>query len=505
MSESETIYVETQSSQNLPAVADDFPANHVTSSQSAKSATQTVLVDPGEDYPVNALGDVLGSVAREIHEGVQCPKGIAGQSSLAAGALAAQGHYNIEIDGRIRPLSLNCLTIAESGERKSTADEIALSPVLEVQKEWLKQFTEDKQGFELDMEVYKHSKSEIMKNGGDQESLRADTRNLLVPEQPREPILLSQEPTLEGLLKSFHFGLRSQGLFSDEGGMFFGGFGMKPEHVLKTISGFSKFWDGSPINRTRAGQGESFMLDGVRLSSHLMIQPVIAGLLHNNPLFSEQGYLARFLMVNAAPLAGTRLYRPSNPRDSVAFTRYKEVMQRLLLTGINSNPDAELGTLGLDKQAMELWIETYNSIERELGKGCDLVAIKPTASKMAENIARIAGILAVFDEVTAIGVQHMGNAAILGSYYLDQAQAFTYSVKVDAKLDKALELEEWIRKLPRKVFSADDVSKTPRRITDRSVPFARGLLEVLVFNGRLTVTKHNTLGKPCEWTVYSDV
>ncbi len=110
MSRVETVHVPVPSSQRQPTTADRERRLNVASSQSAKSATDV------EDYPLEALGDVLGPIAKEIHKCVQCPKGIAGQSILAAAALASQGHYNIEIDGRLSPLSLYCLT---SGKRRA--------------------------------------------------------------------------------------------------------------------------------------------------------------------------------------------------------------------------------------------------------------------------------------------------------------------------------------------------------------------------------------------------
>jgi hypothetical protein len=494
---------EGSSSHFQPGLADGLSPKLLASSQSAKSATQSF--PPLEEYPIEALGGVLGSVAREIEECVQCPAGTAGQSILAAGALAAQGHYDVEIDGRTIPLSLNCLTISESGERKSAADELALSPVHQVQKDRFKQFIEDQKSFDLEMDVYTHAKTQVLKKPGDQETLLAQTKSLRIPEQPREPILLSQEPTLEGLMKSFHRGPRSQGLFSDEGGSFFGGFGMKPEHTLKTISGFSKFWDGGPINRTRAGQGESFILDDVRLSSHLMIQPVVARLLQGNPLLIEQGYLARFLIVIAEPKAGTRFYQSKNPRESIAFANYDKVMQRLLTTGINENPNIDLDTLRLNREAMELWEVSYNKIERELGGNDDLSEIKPTASKMAENIARIAGVLAVFDDACVIEALHMKNAIVLGSYYLQQATTFVRNIDVEGKIAKAEELLAWLRKRPARLFHIDEVSNTPRPITNRSAPFTRELLAILVSEGWLDVIAYNTLEKPKEWRLLKDV
>jgi hypothetical protein len=65
---------------------------------------------------------------------------------------------------------------------------------------------------------------------------------------------ITEEPTLEGLQRSFRYGLASQGLFSDEGSQFFGGHAMNPDNALKTMSGLSKFWDGTPSDDAESAE-----------------------------------------------------------------------------------------------------------------------------------------------------------------------------------------------------------------------------------------------------------
>src|SRR5688572_33475243 len=47
---------------------------------------------PPSPYPLDALGPVLSAAAKRIHEVVQAPAALCGQSVLAAAALAAQQH-----------------------------------------------------------------------------------------------------------------------------------------------------------------------------------------------------------------------------------------------------------------------------------------------------------------------------------------------------------------------------------------------------------------------------
>lgn len=85
---------------------------------------------PAEPYPLEALGPILGPAVRSLHRIIQAPDALIAQSLLAAAALCVQPHANAIIDGRVLPLSLFCLTVGASGERKSAVDTLALKPVV---------------------------------------------------------------------------------------------------------------------------------------------------------------------------------------------------------------------------------------------------------------------------------------------------------------------------------------------------------------------------------------
>ena len=87
-----------------------------------------MLIEKEEDkpYPVDALGELLGGAVAAIASAVQVPDALAAQSILTAAAMASQPHANVLRAGQRIPLSLFGLTVAESGDRKSSADRLAL-------------------------------------------------------------------------------------------------------------------------------------------------------------------------------------------------------------------------------------------------------------------------------------------------------------------------------------------------------------------------------------------
>ena len=88
------------------------------------------LMHAARPYPVAALGPVLSNAANSIAARCQCASALAAQSVLAVASLAAQRLADVRLPyGQTRPLSLYFVTVAASGDRKTTADNEALIPV----------------------------------------------------------------------------------------------------------------------------------------------------------------------------------------------------------------------------------------------------------------------------------------------------------------------------------------------------------------------------------------
>jgi hypothetical protein len=277
-------------------------------------------IAPPPEYPVEALGPVLGEAAKAIAETVQAPPVIAAQSVLAAAAFLAQDKADIHHEGRTIPLSLFSLTIAASSERKSSCDRVAMRPVEDWQRERHAEYRDAEREYRDALEVHKaaraaaqHAAKAAKGQAHDSRAHAAALAELVEPEPPPHPQVICAEPTLEGLFRSFRYGRPSQALMTDEGGQFFGGHAMDEDRAMRTVSALSVYWDGRPIIRTRGAEGETHALHDRRLSAHLMVQPVIAAHVLGSRLLQEQGLLARFLVAEAGTIAGTRLkgrYRP---------------------------------------------------------------------------------------------------------------------------------------------------------------------------------------------------
>jgi hypothetical protein len=458
-------------------------------------------MEPPAPYPVDALGPLLGGAVKSIAKIVQVPPAMAAQSILAAASLAVQGLADVYRSGNKIPLSLFCLTVAESGDRKSAADKLALHEHEEFQKRELINYYKAMTTFTNDDAVYEKQRKQIL-NGKNKVGHSSDNEQLQALEdkrgsEPRHPLIFAQDATYEGLQKSLLQGVRSQGLLSNEGGQFFGGYSVRVENVLGTIAGLSKVWDGDVVSRTRASTNVPEIRYGCRLTVHFMIQPVVALQVLSNVLMQGQGFLPRFLVVWTPTLAGERLYQDFNPYENEHLQAFWQCMRGLLKPEVTTKEDEEpqRQKLELDDSAMAFWISEHDTIEVQLGRLGDMHDIKPMASKAAEMMLRIAGILAMVEQETVISVDLVKRAAEIMHWYLDEALRLVSPVKENPELVQAQRLLDWLVTKNWSEFDREKLCKSGPGWLRRTTKLRNDLLGELIARHWL-LTEDNKTFKP---------
>jgi hypothetical protein len=261
-----------------------------------------------------------------IHQKTRTPQAICAQSVLAAASLIMQSRSDVTLPfGQKRPLSNFFLSIAETGERKSTADSEAIRAIRDYEQKLSHRYQAEHDQWKNEQDVWEQERQRILHDKKHNANYQARKTYLdalgSAPSEPLLPMLLCEEPTLEGLCKLLQKAQPRIGVFSTEGGQFFGGYSMSEDHKLKTVSALSQIWDGVPIKRIRAGDGVSVM-SGRRVSMHLMVQPYIAQKVLSDPLLKNQGFLSRLLIIAPASSAGTRLYQQSSLEADQSLTNY---------------------------------------------------------------------------------------------------------------------------------------------------------------------------------------
>lgn len=408
---------------------------------------------PASPFPMAALGDILGGAARAIVDRVQCADALAASSVLSAASLATQAHADVVLPatGAARPLSLFLVTVAATGDRKSTADGEASRPMRkreerlrETYREALKDYRHAKRAY--DAAIAKAEKGAIdryeiedaLKAVGDE------------PQPPLQPILTTDEPTIEGLAKLFEKGQPSLGLFSDEGGTFLGGHALASENRLRTMAALSSLWDGAPMRRIRAGDGAT-ILPGIRLALHLMLQPQASAGLLADPMAADQGLLSRILVCGPASRAGARFQKTLAETTEPAFRHYEarilDLLERPLPLIEGTRNSLQPRRLAFDAKAAAAWGRLADEIERKLAPGGEYEPIRGFANKLAEHVARIAGVLTLVDnaEASAIDTPTLGRAAQIGDFYASEALRLFEAGAVSPEIQQAEKLLEWLQ------------------------------------------------------------
>lgn len=441
-------------------------------------------IDAPQSFPMDALGDILGNAAKTLHRIIQAPDAVCAQSVLGAAAVACQPFANIEIDGRTVPLSIFLLTVAESGDRKTATDNAALGPIYEYQKMLQAVYREDVVRYQNEHEQWEAKKKEALKDHANKQ--RFDERP---PIPPLRSLMLIDEPTYQGLIKYLSIGQPGIGLFSDEGGKFIGGHSMNRENQMQTIAGLSLFWDGKSVPWVRAGDGD-MILYGRRVSLHLMVQEVILEELMGNRLLENQGFLPRCLIAFPITTAGNRRYVEQNYREDPAFYRYQErinqLLDRKLPVGPLPAPQNELHprALYLTVEAKRIWVRFHDEIDKQLAPKQRLEFVKRFASKAAEHVLRLAGILAMIDEpdTNKIEEDYIERGIKLVNYYLSEILRIQGYLTINPELVLAQKtLEHFWDRGQKMVPLADVYQKGPSSI--RQAKKARDIMRILQEHG----------------------
>jgi hypothetical protein len=297
------------------------------------------------------------------------------------------------------------------------------------------------------------------------------------------------EPTFEGLTRLFAHGQPSLGIFSDEGGQFLGGHAMNSENRQKTLAALNDCWQGNPIRRTRGGDGH-LTLYGRRLAVHLMVQPGVARAFMADPLAADTGFLPRFLMCEPPSAIGTRMQANAR-RDDRALAGFAERLGRILESPLPMNPETrelEPRTLRLAPEARALLVGFSDTIEAAQAPGGDLAHITGTASKSAEQAARIAGVLTLWRDLEAprVEARDMADAIELAQFYLSEASRLASAALVSTEIDRADALRKWLVEswAEAEVLVRDVVQFGPNPL--RETPKARAALGILEKHGWLT-------------------
>ena len=416
----------------------------------------TAKVAP-EPYPIDALPLLIRAAVEEVAGFVKAPLPMVASSALAALSLVIQAHVNVKRAEKLHgPAGLFLLTIADSGERKSTCDGFFTQPIrdfeeneAEAAKPLLKDYQAEIETWEAKRGGIKEKIRQLAKSGKTTDEAESALRDLehTKPEAPRIPRLIYADATPEALA----FGLAKQwpsgGVVSAEAGIVFGSHGMGKDSVMRNLAMLNQLWDGNTLTIDRRTT-ESYTVRGARLTVALQVQePTLREFFsRSGALARGTGFLARFLVAWPESTQGQRPFTeaPANWPYLAAFHRR---IAAILDQPLPIDEDGALSPpmLSMAPEAKAAWVEYHNAIESELSSGGELYDVRDVASKSADNAARLAALFQMFEGAgDAIGPESFEGASRIAAWHLHEARRFFGELALPAELADAARLDSWL-------------------------------------------------------------
>ncbi len=413
---------------------------------------------PPEPYPLDALPDTIRAAVIEVQAFTKAPVPMVAGAALAALSLAIQSYVDIRRADKLHgPVGLFLLTIADSGERKSTCDSFFTSAIRDYQAEQAELAKPDQEKFRAKLSAWEAKRAGILdaikqasKASKPTASIERDLQQHEQdkPEPPRVPKLLRGDDTPENLAFVLAREWHSAGAISAEGGIIFGSHGMGAESAMRNLALLNILWDGGALDIGRRSK-ESFTVQGARLTVALQVQePTLREFLaKSGALARGTGFLARFLVALPESTQGFRPFTeaPANWPHLAEFNRrISSILNQP--APIDDSGALTPAMMTLAPKAKAAWINYHDAIESELASGGELYDVRDVASKSADNAARLSALFQVFEHGTggAVGLDCFEGASRIAAWHLHESRRFFGELALPAELADAARLDTWL-------------------------------------------------------------
>lgn len=417
----------------------------------------TAKIEP-EPYPIDALPDTIRAAVEEVAAFVKAPMPLVASSALAALSLACQAHIDVKRAERLHgPVSLFILTIADSGERKSTCDSFFISAIRDYERETAEAMKPEVKRHQAAIAALAAEREGILsaikdagKKGKPTDKMQGDLELLeqKIPEPPRVPRMILGDETPENLAWSLAKQWPSAGVLSSEAGVVLGSHGMGKDSAMRNLALLNVLWDGGEHSIGRR-TSESFAVRGARLTMGLMVQETTLREYFNKSggLARGTGFLARFLVAWPKSTQGQRPFTEA-PANWPALAAFHRRIAEILNQPVPIDEDGALTPtmLSMAPDAKAAWVEYHDFIESKLRSGGELYDVRDVASKSADNVARLAALFHTFEHGMggAIGVEAVERASLIAAWHLSEARRFFGELALPAELADAARLDSWL-------------------------------------------------------------
>lgn len=381
-----------------------------------------------ETYPWEALPQTIRGAVIEICENDGLAVPIAAQAVLSAVSLACQDL--IWVDRRIAAghksvCSLFFLTVADTGSRKSRADQLVVGPIEEYDLARRAAFAEEMAAYELSQVTLRRQIRELEKAAGQllrkfitrpvsgdadaeklaqkagemarkvEQKLAELNRQVIERREPRQQKLLYEKIPIRMLEQCLAQNWPAAGLFSEEAA------GILNSKGESDMASLDRLWDGGSIDVVGRTKQESFSVHDPRLTLSLMVQPIAFDrfLALKGELAKGIGLMSRLLLSRPETAYGKRMFKRLEDRSTAWIDRCNRRIQVLLSHSHASIEDraANRMTLYFEPDAQQFWEAKYNEIELGMASNGKFENEREFANRIAEHAARFSALFHFFE------------------------------------------------------------------------------------------------------------
>lgn len=420
-------------------------------------------------YPVDEFPPVLENVINTLHEQTQAPVELIGSAVLAAASLACQSVAEIipPFASDAIPCSLYFLTIADSGERKTTINNIVMKPFHDFTKEaqdeydvLLSKYDIEYSSWETKLKAYKNNVTRSIRKGYE---AVFENENLIkhLQKKPIKPVLINilyEDSTLKGFVEGLSE-CPMAGVITDEAISFLKG------RNKESLGLLNKAWDGGTYSLRRAKDRPYYIRPCLTFS--LMCQSGVFDeyLYDKGTIQRDSGFLSRFLFTKVNSTIGNRANNYNYDDNSV--NNYYKVIRKILSAFKNDfgNEYKNKTQISLSDESKKLWFEFVNEVEQKIAPEEKANHMKDIASKAGSNVLRLVTILSIIDHMSKyvdnsiefekdedsnrneIHHKNLSSSITIMRWYLNQADKLFFPMSERYQFEKDVrELHQWLSK-----------------------------------------------------------
>jgi len=356
-------------------------------------------------------------------------------------------------DGNPLPVGLNVMTIAATGERKTTIFNMLRKPIddfcakersrldqlLDLYEEQRSEWEWQQQS--LRRKLRKASESD---NKGPCDLLQEHLRKheMQKPKKPKVFKLVTQDATPQAVKQMLDEHFPATSIISSEGGV------LLDSLLFQDIPLLNAFFGGESIDVDRKDKKTVHIAEPlVTIVTAVQWEVLSSYIEKKKEIFQHSGFAARFLIAESPSHQGNRFSIDDSPR--LPLTMYEEkislALNRLNTPSETKEPSAPY-VIRYSRSSAVVWMNYVHEVEQRLGRGGMYADVRGAAGKSPEIASRISAILQFYEHgFSEINIENAERGVQLARIYLNEQKRIFGGTQEQRQLGKDVEdLDHWL-------------------------------------------------------------